>query len=383
MTDQATGPDTVETLIIGGSLLGCAVAYYLAREGAGDILIAEADVHGVGAIAGSYGNVRQQFGTPLEIECSRRGLEFWKNIDRDFGIPVPFHEDGYLMVTADSDTAALLHRHAEVQRECDMPDVELLDAAEIAELSPFLNVDGLICGSYTPHDGHIMGTDGITAYLAGAREIGGVRVRQHCPISRVQRAGDQWRALTPDGEILAQRVIVTAGGGTPALLAPFGIDLDLTSVKQYSLLSEEAFVGQRLPFTVDLDCGLAVERDGDKLMFGMLGRNPAPSGYDELMDQFYAAAAFRAPVLQSLGISHRITASPTVGGDGHPYIGQVEENMWTIAFAGHGVMHGPPVAEALAREIAGRPDATLDLSPWDLRRTVGSPTVLWRRHATN
>jgi sarcosine oxidase subunit beta len=375
--------ETVETLVVGGSLLGTGVAYYLAREGMVDILIAEADVHGSGAIAGSYGNVRQQFGTPLEIECSRRGLEFWKNIERDFGIPVPFHEDGYLMVTADAETAEVLHRHAEVQRECDMPNIELLDAPEIAELSPFLNVDGLICGSYTPQDGHIMGTDGITAYLAGARELGGIRVRQHCPVNRIERDGEQWRAYTPGGEILARRVVIAAGGGTRELLEPFGIELQLKSVKQYSLLSEPAFVGQRLPFTVDLDCGLAVERDGDKLMFGMLGRNPAPSGYDELMDQFYAAAAFRAPVLQSLGISHRITASPTVGGDGHPYIGQVEDGMWAIAFAGHGVMHGPPVAEAIAREMVGRPDPTLDLSPWDLRRTVGSPTVLWRRHATN
>lgn len=375
--------ETVETLVIGGGLLGCGVAYYLTEEGASDILILEADVHGAGSTGGSYGNVRQQFGTPLEIECSRRGLEFWKNVERNFGVAVPFHEDGYLMVTADSDTAVLLEEHAAVQRDCGMPNIELLDRDGIAELTPFLVVDDLVCGSYTPEDGHVMGMDGITAFLAGARSNGGVRVKQHCPVNGLDREGSGWLAHTPDGDILAQRVIITAGGGTTELVRPFGVELDLKSVKQYSLLTEPAFVGQRIPFTVDLDCGLAVEREVDKLVLGMLGRNPAPSGHVELMDQFFTAAEKRAPILQTLGVSHRLTASPTVGGDGHPYIGSVDENLWTIAFAGHGVMHGPPVAEAVAKQIAGRPDTTLDLSAWDLRRQPGSPTVLWRRHATN
>ena len=57
-----------------------------------------------------------------------------------------------------------------------------------------------------------------------------------------------------------------------------------------------------------------------------------------------------------------------VGGDGHPYVGLVEGGLWMVAgFGGHGAMHGPPVAELLAKTIAGRPDPSLDisaLSPW-------------------
>jgi len=36
-------------------------------------------------------------------------------------------------------------------------------------------------------------------------------------------------------------------------------------------------------------------------------------------------------------------------------------------FGGHGVMHAPPVAQLLAKIIAGMPDPTLDISsltPW-------------------
>src|SRR5262249_25138207 len=94
----------VDTLVVGSGLNGCALAYYLTSEGITDVLVTEADEHGAGATGGSMGNVRQQFGTPLELECSRRGLAFWKSVEATFGLHCPFHQDGYLMVTGDEGT---------------------------------------------------------------------------------------------------------------------------------------------------------------------------------------------------------------------------------------------------------------------------------------
>lgn len=379
---MASVGERVDALVIGGGLLGCGLAYYLAREGVTDTLLLEADVHGAGATGGSFGNVRQQFGTPLEVECSRRGLEFWKSVEANFGVPCAFHEDGYLMVTADPDTAAVLEEHAEVQRAAGMPGVQLLQRDQITDVAPFLATDDLIYGSYTPADGHVMGMDGIAAYLSAARRLG-VRVRQHAPVRGLQRSSDGWRAVLDDGEIVAQRVMIAAGAGTKALVAPFGVALDIRAVSHLSVLTEPAYDGITIPFTVDLDTGMAVEREGRQLVLAMLGRNPAPADHDELVEQFFKASTHRAPELQELAITKRMVAYPTVGGDGHPYVGQVEENLWAVAFVGHGIMHGPPVAEAVARMAAGRPDPSLDLSAWDLRRTPGERTVLWRRKATS
>jgi sarcosine oxidase subunit beta len=374
--------ETVGSLVVGGGLVGCGVAYYLAREGIEDIVLLEADVHGAGATGGSFGNVRQQFGTALEVECSKRGLKFWKSVEEQFGVACTFHRDGYLMVTAEEETAQLLQRHAQVQRDNGMPDIELLGPAQIAEIAPFLAVEDLLCGSYTPLDGHVMGMDGIAAYNKGARELG-VQIRQHIPVIAVERKADGWHTQTASGEIVAERVIIAAGAGTRELVKPFGIDLDIRSVSHLSIITEPAYPGQTLPFTVDLDNGMAVEREGSALVLAMLGRNPAPANHAELIEQFFKAAGTRAPALQDLSISHQMTAYPTIGGDGHPYIGQVADDLWAIAFVGHGIMHGPPLAEAVALASIGKPDTTLDLSAWDLRRTPGERSVLWRRKATS
>jgi glycine/D-amino acid oxidase-like deaminating enzyme len=110
----------------------------------------------------------------------------------------------------------------------------------------------------------------------------------------------------------------------------------------------------------------------------MLGRNPPPRDHDHLIERFFTAAAKRAPELQNLAITHRVTAQQTIGGDGMPYVGEIEDGLWAVAFVGHGVMHGPPIAQALAQAALGQPDPSFDLSIWNPRRRLGEWTVLWR-----
>src|SRR5262249_33989999 len=75
------------TVVIGGGIVGCAVAYYLAEQGAKDILVVERQALASGSTGGSFGGVRQQFSTPLEIEFSKRGLEFWRTCEEAFDSP--------------------------------------------------------------------------------------------------------------------------------------------------------------------------------------------------------------------------------------------------------------------------------------------------------
>src|SRR3989475_6612138 len=98
--------ERVGTAIIGGGIAGCAVAYYLAAEGETDILLLEADELGSGSTGGSFGGVRQQFSTPLEIELSRRGPEFWRSAQRVFDAPITRHAHGYLFMSGQADIMA-------------------------------------------------------------------------------------------------------------------------------------------------------------------------------------------------------------------------------------------------------------------------------------
>lgn len=370
-----------DAVIIGGGVNGAAVAYYLAQSGVTDVLLVEAEDHGAGATGGSMGNVRQQFGTPLEIECSRRGLEFWKTAEQVFDSPCQFHMDGYLMLTGNEDTAELLRQHAQVQIDCGMPDIELLTPDQIVDVAPCVSPKGLIVGSWTPHDGHVLPMDGLVALLKAAKAKG-IEVELGWKADAVTRDGDGWLVRGRE-DLRAGMVFVVAGAGTKELVQPFGIDLDMQTAAHRALLTEPYRPGERVPFTIDLDTGLAIERDGSQLMLAMLARNPAPDSHEQLAEMYSEAAESRSPELMDLKIVNRLTAWPVIGGDGHPYVGTVDDGLHALAFTGHGAMHGPPVAKALVQAALGTPDESLDLREWDLRRTPGPRSVLWRRKATS
>src|SRR5438067_4998828 len=124
-------PERVGTLIIGGGIVGCAVAYYLAEEGASDVMLVESQALASGSTGGSFGGVRQQFSTPLEIEFSKRGLEFWRTCEQVFDSPCPFHQDGYLFLSGKPEIVEKLSQAADLQRSLGMTDVEMLDREQI------------------------------------------------------------------------------------------------------------------------------------------------------------------------------------------------------------------------------------------------------------
>jgi sarcosine oxidase, subunit beta len=357
------------TVVIGGGIVGTAVAYYLAQEGEHDILLLERSQLASGSTGGSFGGVRQQFSTPLEIELSRRGLEFWKSAAQVFDWPVPFYQDGYLFVTGRPDILGRLAEAAELQRSMGLTEVAMVDAERLPEIVPWLDPQGLLGGCHTPGDGRVTPPDGVAALARAARRLG-VRFQENFEVASLQPAGTGWRIQGPE-MLEAERVVVCTGYWSSAFMRPFGLDLTIRPMALYSALTEPALQGQPVPLTIDLDTGFVVEREGQSLVIGiLLEENPAGYGHEQMLVEFAELARQRAPVLGDVRIARQVVANVDLGGDGHPYVGEVEPGLWMAAgFGGHGTMHGPVVARLLAGTIAGRPDPSVDLSPLDPRRS--------------
>ena len=311
--------------------------------------------------------MRQQFSTPLEVELSRRGLEFWRSAERVFEAPVTWHANGYLFMSGQADIVAKLVEAAQRQRSMGLADVHALDPEQIREVVPWLGTEGLLGGTYTPNDGRVTPTEGVAA-LVKAAKARGVRFREKWEVRSLERAGSTWRISGP-WVIEAERVVACTGYWSSDFLRPFGLELTIRPVPLYAAITAPALAGQRVPLTIDLDTGLLIEREADGLLIAILYENNPPGyGHARMLEQFAELARVRAPSLADLRIARHVVSNVDLGGDGHPYVGLVEDGLWMVAgFGGHGAMHGPPVAELLARTIAGRPDPSLDieaLSPW-------------------
>jgi sarcosine oxidase, subunit beta len=356
------------TVVIGGGIVGAAVTYYLTEEGEHDILLVEQDRLASGSTGGSFGGVRQQFSTPLEIELSRRGLEFWRTAEQRFESPVPFDECGYLFVTGQPEIMSRLGDAGRLQAEMGLTDVQLLDAEQLVEAAPWLSPRGLLGGCWTPRDGRVTPPDGVAALLRAARAAG-AQVREQWPVGGLRRQDGGWLISGPT-EVAAERVVACTGFWSTELLRPFGLDLTIRPVQLLGAITEPALEGQGVPLTIDLDTGFCVEPEGKALVLAiLLEENPPGWSHDQMLVEFGALAQNRAPALADIKVARFTTGNVDLGGDGHPYVGAVEPGLWMAAgFGGHGTMHGPAVGQLLARLIAGRPDPSIDLKILDPRR---------------
>jgi sarcosine oxidase, subunit beta len=369
------------TVIIGGGITGVGLAYYLSRNGDTDIILVERDELASGCTGGSFGGVRQQFSTPLEVELALRGKRFWQTFEDTFGAPCPFWQDGYIMMTGRDEVYEMLSAAAQVQRDAGAGPVEMLSAAELGERFSWLGTEGLVGGCWTPEDGRVNPTDGVYGLAAAARR-NGVVIRQHWPVRAIEQRGDDW-VVTGRDEIVAQRVVVAAGLGTPELMAPFGLDLPIFPMLLHYAVTTPVLVGERLPLTIDLDTGLCLEREQDAAVVTVLVSEMRPGyGVDDMLTEFHKAASVRAPVFAEVGVRRTLSAAAdAIGGDGHPWIGEVDAGLWVMAgFDGHGTMQGPAVAEMTANLIAGKPDPVIDVSIFEPRRVPGT-TDEWMRAA--
>jgi sarcosine oxidase subunit beta len=371
-------PRSHDVVVVGGGIVGTAIAYYLAENGVSDVVLVEQSILGSGTTGGSAGGVRQQFATELEIEMSRRGLAFWKSVEARFDSPCPFHEDGYLLLTGQASVAEEFGAASELQRRAGLNEIQLVEPEHLTEIAPWLSGEGLVVGSWSPRDGHMTPTDGVSA-LARAARAKGVEIRENWPVTRIDRGAEGWELIGRD-VLLARRLVVAAGYWTPELIRPLGHDLDIRLNVQYQVLTEPIFPGERVPITIDVDSGLFVEREGPGLALAVIGRTPQLTSHQEVLYEFIRRAQIRAPGLLNVRIAKEVTLNPAIGGDGAPYVGELEPGLWTCCFVGHGAMHGPPVAELVARELAGNSDPTVDMSAWDPhRKPARRNSVWWRR----
>ena len=88
--------NNAEVVIIGGGIIGCATAYYLAKEGVSVIVLEKSDHIGNGGSSRNGGGVRQSGRDPRELPLAMYAVEhMWPTLSEELGVDwdnTDFHE---------------------------------------------------------------------------------------------------------------------------------------------------------------------------------------------------------------------------------------------------------------------------------------------------
>jgi sarcosine oxidase subunit beta len=139
--------ETADVVVIGAGIVGCSIAYHLALQGAGTVVVVEKDLICSGSTGKSAGGIRQQFATELNIQLSLESLRMFHRMREELGVDPEFREVGYLFMATTPAELALFQRQAEFQQRHRIP-VQIVSTGDIRRLVPSVRLDDIIAGAY-------------------------------------------------------------------------------------------------------------------------------------------------------------------------------------------------------------------------------------------
>ena len=122
-------------VIVGAGIVGLYTSYYLARAGAGPILVIDRGFLSGGASGRNGGGVRQQWETRATVRLAREAIRETRRFGTEFGYNVWFRQGGYLFLAGTPQEFERLRQvHGVVASEG--LNSRLLDPAGAARMSP-------------------------------------------------------------------------------------------------------------------------------------------------------------------------------------------------------------------------------------------------------
>lgn len=207
---DADGWDSYDVAIIGGGVVGCAIARRFALEGARIVLVEKAPDILDGASKGNSGILHTGFDAPpgsLEQACVAAGHAEYLEIRERLGLPLI--RAGALVLAWTDEEAAALPALMEQARTNGVDDVAPLTGAEARRLEPGL-APSVRAGFRVPREYLIDPWTAPHAYLLQALGNGGTLLRD-CEVLSGVFDGAAWRLETTQGAIGADLVINAAG----------------------------------------------------------------------------------------------------------------------------------------------------------------------------
>ncbi len=367
-----------DVIVVGGGVIGCAIAYCLAREGVRVDVVERGEIGGEasGAAAGMLAPLAEvEDAGPFQqlcVESLRMFPALAATLREETGIDIEYLTSGILRVAFDD---------AEERRLRDLapcsPCLPLhwLNPDDLRAFEPGLSpyVRG---GLYSPEE-HQVNADRLTQALARAAAIHGATLRRHLRISGLLMRNSRVTGVrTASGNLAAGHVVLAAGPWTGRLAASLGVDLPVFPVRgqMLALPSRSAprhilwgSAGYLVPKANGLVfAGATVERVGFR-------RRTTAAGLRGLA----AMASSLAPRVGALAPVDSWAGLRPGSADGLPLLGPLPGWKGVSVATGHyrnGILLSPITGRLIARSIIdGPPDGAM--APFSPARFSYSPST--------
>jgi glycine/D-amino acid oxidase-like deaminating enzyme len=362
MTPPQT-PETYDAVIIGGGVMGVSIAFNLAKQKFGRVLVLERGNLGMGGTGRSVATIEPLSPFPCVAWLQRRGIEIFNDFAEIVGGDSGFKRLPMAMLIGAEDRAAL-DEVIEVGQAAGSHMAELTPD-EFARLEPGLMFDGVAAVGYSEDAGYADPMMTTNSYAQAARKIG-VEIRLDTRVTKINVEGGRVTGVeTSTGIIHAPHVILAAGYWTGQLLEGLGVPNPARIVRHDVMVMEQPKSGSPNHSLLDLPLQTYSRPEtGDLVLFGALGAAPnieihspdadTPAPRQSTVLNVAERLIQRCPALEHGGIRQGWSGLQSVSPDGQPLLGAIGPQglFMAVGFSGVGFKIAPSVGEIMARLLS-------------------------------
>jgi len=381
-------PTEADVVIVGGGIIGCSVAYHLAKQNVGKVVLLERGQLTCGTTWHAAGLIGQLRGTTQEMQLSKMGAKLFPELLEETGQDTGFKQCGSMTLARTDDRVTLLKRNLVRAHALGVP-AEIIDIDRAKEIFPVIDPDVFKCALWLPNDGSASPTDATMAFAKGAK-MRGAKLIEGVSVTGFELGGGEVVGVRTDkGDIACKSVVNCAGLWAHELGKLAGVSVPLHPCEHFYVVTGQIQgIDHTLPVVRDPDRWAYYREWSGGLVLGGFETKAKPcflngppdkfefSLLEDDYEHFYPVieAAFEAiPALQDTPIQNMVNGPESFTPDNQYILGEAPEcrNFWVCAgMNSSGIASSAGAGWALAHWLA-KGEQPFDLSAVDIRRFGG------------
>jgi glycine/D-amino acid oxidase-like deaminating enzyme len=309
-----------DVIVVGGGLVGTAVAYGLAQSGKKITVLDEGD-DAFRASRGNFGLIwvhGKGRGVPHYTRWTRESARLWPTLAAQLreqtGIDVQARQDGgFHLCLSDAEMEARREHLAAVRDEAggDYP-YEILDRTALLQRLPHVG-PAVVGASFSPMDGHVNPLKLLRALHTACIQRG-VTLKTSHGVQRIAHADGMFTAHSGDRQFRARKLVLAAGLGNAGLAAQVGLHAPVRPNRGQLLVTE------RINKVFDHPTGQIRQTDEGSIQ---IGESKEDAGFDDsttnsTLSELARRAVASFPILGELNVVRVWVALRVMTPDGYP-----------------------------------------------------------------
>ncbi len=225
-------------VVIGGGVVGVSTLYHLAKKGWSDVVLCERKELTSGSTWHAAG-LLPLFNLSYSVgQIHKYSVKFYKELEQETGQNVGFSVCSNIRLARTKDRWDEFLYYRGVAETIGVR-VNTLTPAQVKEIWPLCNIDGIIGAIQHPDDGYIQPADLTQALAIGARKLG-AEINRNTAVTAIEKLpSGEWLVKTDKGDITCEHVVSCSGNFARKTGAMVGLDVPVIPVQHQYIVTED------------------------------------------------------------------------------------------------------------------------------------------------